>query len=382
MLPHGCDTLYGPVPAKVEARWINPENPHGEKGRGGTANRGRKGAPCYGAIEPGQTLTLADYSGTSGVIRHIWTTISDRSPMMVRGLRVELFWDGADTPAVSAPWGDFFGCSLGEMPVFESALFTNPEGRNYNCYLPMPFRTGFRMTVTNETPRRLDMYWQQIDLTIHDPVDDALYLHAWFNRQNPTTLCEDYTFLPRIEGAGRFVGVHFGVQPDEQWGWAWWGEGEAKLYVDGDTEYPTLCGTGTEDYIGTSWGQGRYVNLYQGCHFTGERQRFCFYRYHVPDPIWFRRDLRGTIQQMGYHGTPQRQKWLFEGRTVYAAGASEPMDVSQPGGGLFERTDDWSSCAYVYLDRPTNALPPLLAYEKRIEGLRGTDAADAKRLDV
>ncbi len=382
MLPYDCTPLYAPVPDGVEARWINPENPDGEKGRAGTANNGRKGAPCYGALEPGETRTLADYHGTSGVIRHIWTTINDRSPAMLRGLKIELFWDGADRPAIAAPWGDFFGISLGEMAPFETALFTSPEGRNFNCYVPMPFRTGFRMTVTNETDRRLDMYWQQIDMTINDPVSDTLYLHAFFNRQNPTTLREDYAFLPRVTGAGRYLGVNFGMQADgEQWGWSWWGEGEAKLYIDGDEEYPTLCGTGCEDYIGSAWGQGHYVNAYQGCHFAGERQRMCFYRYHVPDPIYFRTDIRGTIQQMGYHGTPQRQKWHFEDKTVYPAGSDEPIDVSKPGGGLFERTDDWSSCAYFYLNRPENDLPDLLPAAERMAELRD-DAGPGKRMDV
>jgi len=382
MLPYDSSPLYGPVPPEVIARWINPENPDGAKGGGGTTNRGRKGSPSYGPLEPAETKVLADYHGASGVIRHIWTTLSDRSPAMLRGLKVELFWDGADTPAVSAPWGDFFGCSLGESPAFESALFTNPEGRNFNCYVPMPFRTGFRMTVTNETETRLDMYWQQIDLTIHDPVDDSLYLHAFFHRQNPTVLREDYGFLPRIEGAGRFLGVHFGMQADgELWGSSWWGEGEVKLYIDGDAEYPTLCGTGCEDYIGSSWGQGRFANQYQGCHFVGEGPRMCFYRYHVPDPIYFRHDIRGTIQQMGYHGTAERQKWHFEGRTVFPAGSDEPIDVSKPGGGLFERTDDWSSCAYVYLDRPTNDLPPLLPVDRRVEGLRSR-GDDDRRMDL
>ncbi|MBT7064965.1 MAG: DUF2961 domain-containing protein, partial [Verrucomicrobia bacterium] len=328
--------LYGPVPPKVEARWISPENPQALKGAGGTTNNGRKGAPCYGALAAGATMTLADYSGSSGIVRHIWTTISDRSPTMVRGLKVEFFWDGASTPAISVPWGDFFGCGLGEMPPFESELFTNPEGRNFNSYVPMPFRSGFKMTVTNETERDLDMYWMQIDLTIHDAVDDALYLHAWFNRENPTVPCEDYTFLPRIEGAGRYLGVNFGMQADARWVGAWWGEGEVKLYVDGDAGHPTLCGTGCEDYIGTSWGQGPFANRYQGCHFVAPGPRMCFYRYHIPDPIYFRTDIRGTIQQMGYHGPTQNAQWLFNKQEVLRAGTNEPIDVSEPGRGLFE----------------------------------------------
>jgi hypothetical protein len=371
--------LFAPVPDGVEARWINPENPHGERGRGGMANHGRKGSACYGKIDPGQTIVLADYAGSSGVIRHIWTTTSDRSPVMNRGLKLDIYWDGAATPAISAPWSDFFGCGLGEVPVFESALFDNPEGRNFNSYVPMPFKAGFRMTVTNETTRPLRMFWMQIDLTINDPVDDALYLHACFNRQNPTALCKDYAFLPAVEGRGRFLGVNFGIRTDDRWANSWWGEGEVKLYVDGDDPYPTLCGTGCEDYIGTSWGQGTFHRKYQGSPFN-QHGRICMYRYHIPDPIYFRKSIRGTIQQMGYYTDAQLKHWHFTGQEVFVAGSSTPMDTSKSAGGLFERTDDWSSCAYIYLDRPAGVFPSLMPVAERIADVR--DADGTRRLDA
>src|SRR3712207_3819147 len=125
----------------LETRWASPENPSGEKGRAGTAGGGRKGSPTI-PIKAGQTVVLAEAKNTSGMVRRIWMTMPDRSPQMLRGLKLEMFWDGAASPAVSAPVGDFFGVGLGQMAQFESALFSNPEGRSLNCFVPMPFRTG------------------------------------------------------------------------------------------------------------------------------------------------------------------------------------------------------------------------------------------------
>ncbi len=365
------------LPANVEARWINPENVTGAKGGGGKANDGRKGSPCYGALKAGAQLELANYRGSSGVIRHLWTTVDNRSPQMLRGLKLEIYWDGSDRPAVSAPWGDFFGFGLGALAPFESALFNSPEGRNFNSFLPMPFRSGFRITVTNETDTDLAMFWFQADFTINDDLPpNALYLHACYRRENPTTLRQDYEFLPRIHGRGRYLGVNFGVIANTKvYFKSWWGEGEVKLYIDGDRQYPTLCGTGTEDYILTSWGQGRYSQAYSGCPLADlEKQRFCFYRYHLPDPVYFRQDLRATIHQIGCWDPVSRKDMHFSGNAYLATGpGAKTLDLSPAGStsdyGLFERADDWSSCAYFYLDSPTNELPPLDPVAKRTEGL-------------
>ncbi len=356
-----------------EARWINPENPDGRKGGGGISQGGRKGAPCYGKVLAGQTLVLADLLGTSGILRHMWTTIDDRSPLMLRGLRMDFFWDGAERPAISAPWGDFFGLGLGRMTTFESALFTCPEGRNFNSYIPMPFRKGMKITVTNETDKDLGMFWFQADCTVGDDLpSDALYFHACWRREQTTTLRQDYEFLPRIEGAGRYLGVNMSViaNRDLYFG-SWWGEGEVKIYLDGDREYPTLCGTGTEDYIGTSWGQGKFANQYQGCPIADEAdKRFAFYRYHVPDPIVFRREIRATIQQIGYFGETECALWQKRKQTILKPGPDGvPLNLAEENGGLFERADDWASCAYWYLDRPTNELPALAPLSERITSI-------------
>jgi hypothetical protein len=345
-------------PEGMETRWTSPENPRGERGAGGQHNVGRKGRACQ-TVAVGEVVVLAEEAaGVCGTIRRLWLTIDDRSPEMLRGLRFECFWDGAETPAVSAPLGDFFGIGLGRTAVFESVFFSSPEGRSFNCCLPMPFRNGMRITLTNDSGKDLAFLFYDVNYTVGDShPDDVLYLHALYRRENPTTLQRDYEILPTVTGRGRFLGANIGVRTDKaRYGGTWWGEGEVKIYLDGDTEFPTLCGTGTEDYIGTAWGQGQYAHRYQGCPIAdGTTGEYCFYRYHVPDPIYFRENIRVTIQQIG-HCFGEGKKWLYEhsaatGETIYAAGKGLiPADLSEngPSGVLFERQEDWSSCAYWY----------------------------------
>ena len=358
------------LPEGVETRWASPENPTGQKGRAGTAAGGRKGSPTI-AIKAGATVVLAEAKNTSGMVRRIWMTMPDRSPQMLRGLRLEMFWDGAASPAVSAPVGDFFGVGLGQMAQFESALFSNPEGRSLNCFVPMPFRTGMRIVMRNESGRDLPELFYDVDYTVGDrhPAN-ILYFHAHWRRENPTILQRDYEILPKVSGRGRYLGTNIGVIVNQsEYFNTWWGEGEVKIYLDGDDALPTIAGTGTEDYIGTGWGQGRYSNLYQGSPVADEaRMRWCFYRYHIVDPVYFRRDVRVTIQQIGYLADHSRGGFFRTGRQLYRAGAGKVlMDMTKDG--KFERADDWSSCAYFYLDRPENNLPQLDAAEKRRAGL-------------
>jgi hypothetical protein len=358
------------LPEGVEIRWASPENPTGEKGRAGTALGGRKGSPTI-PIKAGATVVLAEAKNTSGMVRRIWMTMPDRSPQMLRGLRLEMFWDGTVRPAVSVPVGDFFGVGLGQMAQFESALFSNPEGRSLNCFVPMPFRTGMRIVMRNESGRDLPELFYDVDYTLGDRhAANILYFHAHWRRENPTTLQRDYEILPRVSGRGRYLGANLGVIVNQsEYFNTWWGEGEVKIYLDGDAELPTLAGTGTEDYIGTAWGQGRYSNMYQGSPVADEaRMRWCFYRYHVVDPVYFRRDVRVTMQQIGYLADHSRGGFYRTGRQLYRAGPGRIlMDLTKDG--KFERTDDWSSCAYFYLDRPENNLPQLDIAEKRMAGL-------------
>ena len=358
------------LPAGVETRWASGENPKGLKGRAAQASGGRKGAPTV-AVKAGESFTLAEAAGTSGTVRRIWMTFPDRSPRMLRSLRIDMYWDGAKTPAVSAPLGDFFGLGLGQMVPFQSALFSNPEGRSFNSIVPMPFRTGMKIVLTNESTANLDELFYEVDYTLgdrHGP--QALYFHAHYRRENPTRMQQDYELLPRVAGRGRYLGVNIGVIVNRKTYFnTWWGEGEVKVYLDGDREFPTLSGTGAEDYVGTAWGQGSFAHLYQGSPVADEQNmRWCFYRYHIPDPVYFRRDVRVTIQQIGYLAPHSRGEIISNQRRLYRAGPGlVEMDTAKDG--KFEREDDYSSCAYFYLDKPENGLPPLDPVGKRVEGL-------------
>ena len=367
--PATAQSLYE-IPEGVQTRWASGENPTGAKGAAAQANGGRKGSPTV-AIRAGESRVLAEAHGTSGMVRRIWMTFPDRGPRMLRGLRIEMYWDGAATPAVSAPVGDFFGIGLGRTTVFESALFSNPEGRSFNSVVPMPFRTGMRIVMVNESGHDLGELFYDVDYTLgdrHGP--NMLYFHAHWRRERRTRLQEDYEILPRVAGRGRYLGANIGVQVDTATYFnTWWGEGEVKVFLDGDREHPTLSGTGTEDYAGTAWGQGAYADAYQGSPVADEKaMQWAFYRYHVPDPVFFQRDARVTIQQIGYLAPHSREAVVRAGRTLYRA---EPgrveMDLSKDG--KFERSDDWSSVAYFYLDRPDSPLPPIAPVERRTEGL-------------
>jgi hypothetical protein len=371
----GSDVLYR-LPAGIQTRWATAENPKGEKGVAGSVNAGRKGAPCRFNFKAGESHVLAEAAGSSGTVRRIWITINDRSPKMLRGLKLEMFWDGAAKPAVSAPLGDFFCHGLGHMATFQSALFSSPEGRSFNCTIPMPFRTGMKIVLTNESGADLAMLFYEVDYTLGDRHgDDMLYFHAHYRRENPTTLQQDYELLPQVTGHGRYLGVNIGVIANQSlYFTSWWGEGEVKIYLDGDREQSTLCGTGTEDFIGSGWGQGCYANLYQGCPYANdEKLSYGFYRFHVPDPVFFYKDIRVTIQQIGCWGPPNKKQLREIGKPIYLAGAglkvADLSDANSEEYGLFERQDDWSSCCYFYLDCPTNTLPSIDPVEKRIAGL-------------
>lgn len=367
-----AQSLYT-IPDNIETRWASPENPKAEKGKAAQTNGGRKGSPFI-QLKPGEQAILAEVSGTSGTVRRIWMTIMLRSPEMLRGLKLEFFWDGAKTPAVSAPLGDFFGMGLGQMSNFQSALFSSPEGKSFNCYIPMPFKTGMKMVVSNETDTDLMFLFYDVDYTVGDKHgEDVLYFHAYFRRENPTKMKQDFELLPKVIGKGRFLGVNAGVIVNqERYFKTWWGEGEVKVYLDGDSTFPTLSGTGTEDYIGTGWELGEYANPYQGCLVADhENMQFSFYRYHIPDPIYFYDDIRVTIQQIGFISPNNIEALKNSGAPIYKAGPdlTEIDKAEMAPFVLFEREDDWSSCAYFYLDKPENGLPPIVSFEKRVENL-------------
>ena len=368
--------------------WASPENPSGAAGRGGRENRGAKGRP-FETIHAGQSLTLADIRG-AGVIRRIWITVSDRSPRMLRALRLEMFWDGAAVPAVAVPFGDFFGPGLGQTMSFENALFSSPEGRSFNAVVPMPFRTAARIVLTNDSKTDLTHVFYDIDYTLgatHRA--GTLYFHAAWRREQPTTLARDFDILPRVEGRGRYLGVSVGVITDPAYGETWWGEGEVKVYLDNDATGPTLVGTGTEDYSGTGWGQGVYVHRYQGTPIADTTRRlWAFYRFHVPDPIFFSRACHVTLQQIGGAAKADVHKLVTSGvaltpitldagdrdRFLHLLDRPRPIaldDPSLPDGWVnFYRRDDVSATTYFYLDRPAGIGVPLAPVAERTAGLQ------------
>lgn len=361
------------IPRNISTRWASAENPTAGKGQACVGNDGRKRRASF-PIKAGESVTLLDLQGVSGTVRRIWITLYDMSAKMLRGLRFEAYWDSAAKPAVSAPLGDFFSLGLGKMATFQSALFASPEGRSFNCYVPMPFRSAAKIVVRKETDTDLGAIVYDIDCTIGDAHPQEMgYLHAHWRRENPTTMRKDYEILPVVRGRGRFLGCNIGVIANTgSYFKAWFGEGEVKVYLDGDTDHPTLCGTGTEDYIGTGWGQGQFVGPYQGCHvFDYDKLHYCFYRLHVPDPVWFQEDIRVTIQQIGCWDPVSLPQMADSGMTLVDGDTpvDMPVCVKEKGYGHFEWQDDWSSCAWFYLDQPSNELPELPPVEQRITGL-------------
>ena len=366
---------------ELETRWNSFENPTSEKGKGGMENKGAKGHP-FDKLKAGETKVLLDIDGM-GIITRMWFTIQDRSPEMLRSLKIEMFWDGSEKPAVSVPFGDFFGNGLGRLVAHQNELFANPEGRSFNCFIPMPFKTGAKVVVTNENDTDLNMLFYDINFVkIKEWNSENLYFHCFWNRDTASTPGVDYTILPKIEGKGRFLGVNFGVIGNPVYQKSWWGEGEVKMYIDGDSEFPTLAGTGTEDYIGTAWGQGQFINRFTGCLVADtEKDQWTFYRFHIADPVMFKTDLSVTIQAMGGNmkktviemqevGVPLIPVTL-QNDSVFIRLLDYPqqVDLKNPelidGWTNFYRTDDWSSTAYFYLDKPENQLPELEKTEIR-----------------
>ena len=351
------------------------ENIHAARSGGGIANHGTKGH-INENIGPGETITLLEASG-SGLITRMFITLLRRTPLLLRSLRLDIFWDGAPQPAVSAPLGDFFCAPLGRAVAFESELFSNPEGRSFNCFIPMPFRTSARVTVTNESDVECTYFVFDLSLLLDVPHDDSmLYFHARWRRESPTTLGEDFDILPRTEGVGRFLGCCCGVMADPCYDGLWWGEGQIKVRLDGDAAFPTICGTGTEDYIGTAWGMDAFFHYRQGCLLADAKEgQWAFYRWHTADPVLFETDIRVSVQILGgaplqdvqrvqRAGAPLTPVYLDDHGTIVRLLDVGPGPLAENAdrddvGCVFFRQDDWCATSYFYLDR-THIAPPEL----------------------
>lgn len=365
----------------ADTRWSSFENITAAKGQGGAENKGAKGHACD-EIKAGQSVTLLDIEGP-GIITRMWFTIVDRSPEMLRSLKIELFWDGSSKPAVSVPFGDFFGIGLGKKTAFENELFADPEGRSFNCFIKMPFKKSAKLIVTNESSKDLTMLFYDINLLKLDQWNNNnLYFHCYWHRDTATTLGKDFQILPKVSGKGRFLGSNIGVNANPQYKDHWWGEGEVKIYLDNDTGLPTLVGSGTEDYIGTAWGQGKFCTRYTGCLVAGgEKNQWAFYRYHIPDPVFFKNDIKVTIQQIGGNtkekvielqkkGVPLLPVTIHEvPKMHHLYDPEKSLDLTNKqlpeGWTNFYRSDDLSSTAYFYLDKPENDLPPIQSLKIR-----------------
>ena len=377
--------LYS-IPKDTQTGWSSFENPGGLKGQGGHENKGAKGHPAD-IIKPLENKVLFTTKG-AGIIKRIWLTIDDRSPQMLRSLKLEMYWDDESKPAVSVPLGDFFSIGLGRTTAFQNVFFSNPEGRSFNCNIPMPFRRSAKVIITNESAKPITIFYDINFLKVKALPENAAYFHAHWNRNNLTKLGEDFEVLPKVNGKGRFLGCNMGIITDPAYGKSWWGEGEVKMYLDGDNNLATLVGTGTEDYIGTAWGQGAFTHQYQGCPIADTaNNQWAFYRYHIPDPVYFNTNLRVIIQQMGGDGTDNVKKLAVAGAKLIPVTIStekglikllemNPVpkltDENLPAGWMnFYRLDNYSATSYFYLDKPANSLPPLASLKERTEGLIG-----------
>lgn len=237
----------------LKSRAVTFENPTGGKGTGGTRARGRKGAPSR-VVGAAERVVLADIEGP-GTVRHIWCTIPPAPPDVMRSMVIEVFYNDRTAPSISVPLLDFFGIPCGRPTPFASALTSAQEGRGFNSYIPMPFVDRVRIEFVNGSAGPTILYYQ-VDLTLGDATPGNGLLHATFRRENPTTLGRDFVIAEGLVGPGRFLGCVVSVRPID--GGRWYGEGEVKVYLDGDDHWPTICGTGLEDYAGSAWGMGRH----------------------------------------------------------------------------------------------------------------------------
>lgn len=332
----------------AKTRSISPENFTGEKSKAGMATEGRgancarelglgwKISPCV-SIEAGETFTLADIDG-SGAIQQIWMTPTGN----LRYSILRIYWDGQENPSVECPVGDFFASGWGKFSQLTSLPVCVNPGSAFNCYWEMPFRKKCLITMTNIADEAMVLFYQ-VNYTLTEVLEDCAYFHASFRRVNPLPYKEVYTILDNVQGQGQYVGTYMA------WGvnnTGWWGEGEIKFYLDGDKEFPTICGTGTEDYFCGSYDfenketkqYQEFTTPYAGLHQVirpdgtyKSQTRFGMYRWHIADPIRFENNLKVTIQALGWRS----------------------------GGRYLPLQDDIASVAYWYQMLPTVKLPEL-----------------------
>jgi len=295
-------------------------------------------------------------------------------PENLRGLVLRMYWEDQDYPSVEAPLQDFFGIPFARQTAFESVFFSNPEGRSFNCFIPMPFKKRARVEIENQTPESATPLFYDIDLTVGDKLpDDLCYFHARYRRENTAVPKKDFQILPRVEGRGRFLGCNVGVRAIGEYAKsAWFGEGEIKIYLDGDREYPTLVGTGTEDLVGSAWGLGSFNHLYQGCLLAGiDNGIWGFYRYHAPDPVYFYREIRVDLQQMQGAMASQIKKDISPDNYPELVKTHKRFEPStgEDTWENFEAPQDVCATAYWYQSLPSPKWGPIEGFESRMKDL-------------
>ena len=316
-------------------------------------------------------MVLSDVEGP-GAARHLWLTVPPARPERLRALVLEVRYDGRAEPSISVPVLDFFGLPHGRPVAYASALTTAQEGKGFNAYLPLPFRERIEITLTNHSDRETTLYYQ-VDYTLQPEVPAELgYLHVAFRRENPTVQRRDVVITEGLRGPGRFLGCVVGVRVIDAGDW--YGEGEVKVFRDGDRDLPTICGAGLEDYVGTAWGMGQHHAPYGGAPLVRSAQGkdaegmgtlpdlVTFYRWHVPDPIMFATDLRVTIQQIGarfFLPGQEAEQAAYEATNPVAG---EGWRTDGPPGllawGICERVDDYACTSFVYCTEP-QPVPPV-----------------------
>jgi len=329
--------------SEAATRSISAENPTGavaggahelptETGIGAAASllgQGWKVRPCI-TLDPGSVTTLADIEGP-GVIQHIWITVR---PEAYRSCVIRFYWDDEATPSVEVPLGDLFTNVLGQrFDVTSLPITVNPSG-GFNSYWPMPFRQRARITIQNDYWEAISGFFYQITYALQPVPAQSAYFHAQWRRSMTTRQYPEHVILDGVRGQGHYVGTVMGWY---QFSNGWWGEGEIKFYLDGDTTFPTICGTGTEDYFGGAWGFGgrTFSTAFLGYPLyrkePGEVPCHGLYRWHIMDPIRFQKELKVTMQALGW--------WLNR--------KFEPL------------TDDICSVAYWYQAEPHAPFPTL-----------------------
>ncbi len=330
-------------------------------------------------LQPGETVTLAEATG-AGVVTHIWVTLECKSPHALRKIVLRAYWDGEASPSIECPIGDFFGMGHAKTKNFASLpLQMSPQdGKAFNCYFPMPFETGMRVTVNSECEDEV-LFYYYIDYEQHETLEPGLgRFHAQWRCATPKGVSEtglsneeflfggvnvdghDNYVLLEAKGHGHYVGCLLSVYSlRRSKDWDWYGEGDDMIFIDGepgvgladisrpessaganDAWPPTLHGTGTEDYFNTAWCPTQtYSAPYHGIIAGGGAnwsEPVTLYRFHLEDPVVFKRSLRVSIE----HGHANR------------------------------RGDELSSVAFWYQKEPHASFPTLPPAPERLPSFR------------